>query len=201
MSPTRCIETIRVENRQIYNLKYHQERLNNTRKQLWNFEKQLDLEKRIAIPESLTSERYKLRIAYRQEIEDIRWEAYIPRPVNSIQLVYDDQISYSYKYDQRDHLTQLYGQRENADEILIVKNRMITDAYFYNVAFYDGAQWYTPDTPLLPGTQRAFLLETGQIQCRSISLESLSDFTTVRLFNALNPWETAPEMAIHQISL
>lgn len=199
MSQTRCIETIRVENRKIYNLKYHNERLNHTRIQLWNYEDKWDLEKLIVIPEDLTPARYKLRIAYKQQIEDIRWEPYTQRKINSIKLVHDDHVDYAYKYDQRDYLTQLFGLRDQADEILIVKNQMITDAYFYNVAFYDGSHWYTPNTPLLPGTQRAFLLETGKIKSKSISVASLANFTSLRLFNALTPWETAPELSIDQV--
>jgi 4-amino-4-deoxychorismate lyase len=201
MLQTRCIETIRVENQKIYNLKYHNDRLNYTRNQLWNFEDKWDLAQLITIPADLPAARYKLRIAYQQQIENIRWEPYTQRTVNSIQLVYDDQVAYAHKYDRRDHLTQLYALRENADEILIVKNGMVTDAYFYNVAFYDGTQWYTPDTPLLPGTQRAFLLDTGTIQSNPISVDMLPNFKVLRLFNALNPWETAPELSIHQIQM
>ncbi|WP_229254267.1 hypothetical protein [Dyadobacter sp. NIV53] len=153
-----CIETIAVENRQFKNLKYHEVRLNKTRNELWGYRDQWDLSAMIVIPDSVTHDLHKCRLAYGFEIDAVKWEPYSLRTINKIRLVYDDSVEYSYKYDQRPGLNQLFEQRKDADEILIIKQGMVTDSFYYNVAFFDGKKWLTPDTPLLPGTQRAFYL-------------------------------------------
>jgi 4-amino-4-deoxychorismate lyase len=60
------------------------------------------------------------------------------------------------------------------------------------VAFFDGSSWLTPSTPLLPGTQRAFLLENGVIHEAALQEIDLTGFSHIKLFNAMMDWERAP---------
>jgi len=46
-----------------------------------------------------------------------------------------------------------------ADEVVFIKNGMVTDCSIGNLLFFDGHEWITPYIPLLKGTQRAFLLD------------------------------------------
>lgn len=98
-----------------------------------------------------------------------------------------DHISYTYKYEDRSALKKLFNQRENHSEILIIKNGIVTDCFYYNVAFYSDA-WYTPKQPLLNGTMRASLLDQKIINLADISLEDIPKYTKICLFNALNPF-------------
>ncbi|WP_439556383.1 hypothetical protein [Dyadobacter sp.] len=189
-----CIETIRVENRQLKNLGYHEARLNKTRQELWGYTDQWNLAELLEIPGFVSDEKHKCRLAYSKEIDNIKWELHTLRTVKSIRRVYRDTVDYSYKYDKREELNTLFEQREESDEILIIKNGWVTDAYYYNVAFGDGKDWFTPTTYLLPGTQRAFLLDQGIIQEREISETDIFSYNTVKLFNALVTWENAPEI-------
>ena len=50
---------------------------------------------------------------------------------------------------------------------------------------YDGEQWYTPQHPLLEGTQRAKLLALGKIKLRNIHILDLSGFKKLVLINAM----------------
>jgi 4-amino-4-deoxychorismate lyase len=81
----------------------------------------------------------------------------------------------------------LFTQRQNHDDILIVKNGLITDTSYSNVAFFDGQLWFTPHQPLLPGTARARLLHEGCLQEAKITLTDLHRFEKCSLINAMLP--------------
>lgn len=199
MSHNICFETICVENRRIRNLAYHQARIDKTRRDLWRCTDELSLAA-LAIPDFVTHERHKLRVAYAVQIEEIKWELHVPRTIRSIRKVYSNEVDYGYKYNDRSSLTHLFEQRGDADDILIIKNGLVTDSFFCNVAFYDGVKWYTPTSNLLPGTQRACLVDSGVITLAEITEEQITDYMSVKLFNALIDWEHAPELEIGLIS-
>ena len=54
-----------------------------------------------------------------------------------------------------------------------------------NVVFGDGASWITPETFLLPGTKRAFLLSRGDIRECSVRAEDIGKFRFCSLINAM----------------
>ena len=191
-----CIETIAVENRKFKNLSYHEARLNKTREKLWGYRDHWNLFEMIVIPDSITNDLHKCRMAYGYEIDAIKWELYTPRTVNKIQRVYHDSVDYSYKYDQRPELNTLFAQRNDADEILIIKQGMVTDSFYYNVAFLNKNKWYTPNTFLLPGTQRAFLIDLGIIEEAEIAEKDISKYSHIKLFNAMVEWDNAPVLEV-----
>lgn len=195
-----CIETIAVENRAFRNLSYHQTRLDYTRKTLWGYSDSLDLKQLIEVPDHVSNAMHKCRIVYDENIKAIKWELHQKRLINSIKKIYSDEVEYSFKFDQRPQLNVLFERRGLADEILIIKNGMVTDCFYYNVAFYDGSNWYTPDTNLLPGTQRALLLDQGILQSIPISENDLTKYSHIKLFNALADWANGPELSIDCIS-
>lgn len=194
-----CIETIAVENRRFKNLDYHQSRLSKTRLELWDYTDPWKLSDCISIPDSISNDLHKCRVAYHAEIDNIQWETYTPRSIAKIRKVYHNSVDYSYKYDQRPQLNALFAQRGDADEILVIKEGMVTDTYVCNVAFFDGSNWFTPDTYLLPGTQRAMLLEQGIIQETSIRENDMTKYSHVKLFNAMMNWGSAPILPIGMI--
>ncbi len=193
-----CIETMAVVNRQIQNITYHNGRLNKTRKELWAFKDIWNLAE-IKIPDLVTNVKHKLRITYSKEIETMQWSVYEPREVFKIKKVYTPKIDYNYKYADRQALTSLFEQREDADEILIIHNSMVSDSFYGNVALFDGEAWFTPNTPLLAGTQRAFLIQNGFIKAKRISESDLKHYTHIRIFNALIDWENAPTLEIGMV--
>lgn len=192
MSQPLCFETICVQDRQLLNLSYHENRLNKTRREFYGFGDLWKLSELITIPDFVTEQPHKCRFAYAENVDNIKWEPYHPRTIAKIQKVYDDTVDYAYKYNDRGNLNFLYEQRKYADDILIIKNGMVTDTNFCNVAFHKNGKWFTPDTPLLPGTQRAFLLDSGIIEETSISEEDIQNFSHIRLFNAMVNWENSP---------
>ncbi|WP_439582454.1 aminotransferase class IV family protein [Dyadobacter bucti] len=196
MQHTLCFETICVENRRLKNLEFHEARLNKTHRELYGFTDFWNLSEMIIIPDSIGNEIHKCRLSYAAEIDNIRWEPYTLRTIRKIQRVYHDSIDYSFKYEDRTELNTLFAQRNDCDEILIIKNGLVTDSIYCNVAFFDGEKWFTPDSPLLPGTQRAHLLTSGLIQEATIREVDIEKYEQVKLFNAMVSWENAPVLEV-----
>ncbi len=121
------------------------------------------------------------------------------RPVKSLKLVENNEIDYHFKYSDREKLNLLFELRGNCDDILIVKNGLITDSFVANVVLFDGLSWWTPDTPLLPGTQRSRLLQQKKIgKCR-ITPADLSKYQKIGLINAMQDLEEMPVIVINKI--
>jgi len=187
-------ETIRLEDGILRNLDYHQERMERTRRDLMQCTVHPVLSEYIVIPGSAGRGLFRCRIRYGIEPGPVEIESYTRRIVRTLKLVRADSVYYSYKYLDRSFLDSLYAQRGECDDILIVKNGLITDSYLANVVLWDGKEWITPDSPLLPGTMRAYLLDRGDIREARVRAEYLHLFRSLRLINALNSLDEAAEI-------
>lgn len=194
-------ESIQLLNGELKNLGFHQERFERTRSETMGLKLHPQLSDAILIPEGLEQSLLKCRVIYEQEIIRIEYEPQTVRKVRSLKLVYSDFIEYGFKYTDRSELEILFNQRGDCDDILVVKNGCITDSFYANVVFRDGERWITPDTPLLTGTMRASLLRKGLIGLSRITPEDLAGFQTLKLINAMNDLQQAPEIPIDSIYL
>lgn len=192
------METIRIERRQICNLSYHNERLNRSRRALFGCEDALSLENFIAIPDELSDAVHKCRVIYDTEIRQVAFHPYQIKPIRTLQLVVDNEINYKYKWLDRSRL-QAHIASATADDILIVKNGLLTDASYANIAFFDENQWLTPATPLLAGTRRQQLLEQGTVVEAALKPSDLAQFKFAKLMNAMLDWSESPVIAIENI--
>lgn len=182
----RFIETIRIEGGKVWNLSCHNARMNTTRKRVWGNCPALSLED-ILKPEPW-QERTRCRVVYGENIEEVVYIPYTIRQVSSLKLEPCDDIAYELKSADRSMLDKLFALRGEKDDILIVKNGRITDTSIANVALWNGTEWHTPSFPLLKGTQRQFLLDRKQIIETDISVENLSSYSRICLFNAMIPF-------------
>ncbi len=164
-------------------LAYHNERMNRTRRLCLGASEPLDLVRFIS-PEAYI-ERTKCRVVYDTEIREVTYSPYHLRPVATLKLVCSDEADYRYKSTDRTVLNELFACRAEADDVLVVRQGLLTDTSICNVALWDGERWLTPVEPLLAGTHRAALLDEGVIEASSISVSDLSGFSRIRLFNAL----------------
>lgn len=179
------IETIKIKDKTICNIEYHTKRFNKTRKKLFNISSEIDLNDIIKIPANLTSETYKCRVTYSTDIELIEFEKYEKKEIKSLKVINYNNIDYSYKYKDRTLLNKLFEKRNDCDDIIIVKNNLVTDSSYANIVFFDGQNWYTPTKPLLPGTKRALLLSTGKIEEREIMKSDIYNYEKISLINAM----------------
>ena len=194
----RLIESIKIVNLQCQNISYHNERLNRSRKELFGIDEVVDLSELISLPANLDAGTYKCRVVYSDIVHNIEFIPYMPRKINTLRLVYADEINYSYKYHDRSCIKDLMKDIEE-DDILIIKNGFITDTSFSNIIFYDGSNWVTPSTYLLNGTKRQFLLNTNKILERNIHLADLKNFESALLINAMLDIENRHPVRIKNI--
>lgn len=195
------LESLRIENGRLHHLELHNQRFNNARKQLFNIDKQVDLGQIIEIPHSLNSDRYKCRVTTNGETISSEITPYTQRDIKSVRLVHLNLIDYQYKTDQRDQLNYAFSLRGNCDDVIIVKNGFLTDSWVANILLFDGYKWYTPDTPLLKGIQREYLLQNNIVTERKIHYNTLCAYKKFKLVNALVDFERAYEIDISKICL
>ena len=140
---------------------------------------------RFTVPAHARNGRFKCRLLYRLNVEAVQFLPYRIRPVNSLKLVDADALHYPIKYADRSHLQAFFERRGDEGDILMVKNGLITDTYYANIAFWDGQDWFTPAQPLLPGTRRAQLLDQQRIWPAVIRPDDLHRYEYATLFNAM----------------
>lgn len=166
---------------------YHNRRLNDTRNHFWSGCGSIRLEEYLDLTPGM--DEMKCRVLYDGDgIKEISYTPYKMRPVHSLQLVCSDDMDYTYKSTDREALNRLFACRGDRDDILIVRHGLLTDTSIANIALFDGKDWFTPQSPLLKGTQRALLVDNGIIKEKDIRQEELSSYSFVRLFNAMIEW-------------
>ncbi len=186
-----CLETLPIRHAQLPDLRDHQARMDHTRQQLAGLNQPLLLADAIQLPDSLNPAlTYKCRVTYGEQIQEIEFEPYQPRPVRSLKCVRANHLNYNYKYADRRVINDLFAQRGTADDVLMLRDGLLTDTSYANIALFDGFRWYTPARPMLAGTQRARLLRNGVLQTADIRPVDLGDFRDVQLINAMLVWET-----------
>jgi len=193
----RLFETIRITDGKPVNLELHEKRLNRSRRKLYGLNVDIRLADYIRVPEECRAGLFRCRVIYGKEIASAEFTPYVPAPVKTLRLVHADTLSYDLKYLDRSSLTGLIN-RDVADDILIVKEGCVTDTSYSNVAFSDGKQWVTPDTPLLCGTMRERLMHDRILKAERITIDNLTHFTHFRLINAMLGFD-APLLPIENI--
>ena len=170
-------ETIKCEDYEIFNLKYHERRIANT------IGKNINLQDYIY---PTTNELLKCKVLYnKDEIIDVSFTPYKKRSIKKLQLIFDDSISYKYKYENRDNLNTLFHQKNEADEIVIVKDNLITDTTIANIAIFINEHWVTPKTPLLYGTTRQKYLDMNRLKEIDIDVNTFKKAKKIALLNAM----------------
>lgn len=179
------VETIRIEGGKAINLSLHEARMNATRAHFAPHAGPISLQKWLG-DAPLSDERIKARVVYGVDgVCETTFQTYKRREIQWLRMVEDNDISYTFKSTNRHELDHLLALRNGCDEVLIVKNGLITDTSFTNVAFFDGHKWLTPAQPLLNGTMRQWLLQRGQLTETHITPASLASFQRIMLFNAM----------------
>ena len=124
------IETIKIIDGNPQNLKWHQLRFEFSTNKYFRKEAAYKIEDTLLIPEKYSRGIIKARFSY--DVTDYLWqfEPYDKKEINSLKIIYDDNIDYQLKYSDRSYLKKLYQKKDECDDILIVKNGMITDTSY-----------------------------------------------------------------------
>lgn len=144
------------------------------------------------IPHEHQKGRVMMRTVYNATgVSSVTFQQYQLRPVRSLRCVEADHLRYSLKSTHRNGITHCVEQRENCDDVLILRHNLLTDTSIANIALWHEEQqrWMTPTRPLLRGTHRAALLRSGTIiEDAALTLDRLEEFSRIRLFNAMIKW-------------
>ncbi len=192
------IESIKVEDKQIFLLELHQKRVDET---FSNFGKEGSINL-VEIFKGLKHDEdglYKFKITYdltgKYRTQMI---PYAMSEIASFELVENNSYDYSFKFENRKELEKMKILSKSA-EIIIVKNNHITDSSYSNLLFKKGKDWFTPKTYLLNGIQRQSLLKAKKIKEADITLQNLSEYSHFQLINALNEVDDAYSYPVDRI--
>ncbi|MEI7505149.1 MAG: aminotransferase class IV [Paludibacter sp.] len=194
------LETIQLQDGEFKRLELHQARLVKSLKDYYPNMPIIFLEnalKQQIIPKVGL---FKCRVVYDCEIQLIEFIPYTPPIIRSLKIIETDIPSLPYKMAERAEYQKVFTQRGNCDDVLLVKNGLLTDSSYCNIALFDGYNWFTPKQPLIQGVNRAQLLSEGRMMAKDIKLDELVNFQSISLFNALNEFGTI-EMKLSSIQL
>ena len=175
------IETIKVLDGEVFHIEYHQKRYENvlasygvvSDKRLLDF---------INPPEWGL---YRCRLVYDKENIEVEYHEYKKREISSFKLIFDNDIEYAQKSTLRTKIDEHFATKEEADDIVIIKELLVTDTSIANIAFYKNGIWSTPKNPLLKGTTRERLLDEGKLVEADIKANELRSFSKIALLNAM----------------
>ncbi|MCK4441261.1 MAG: aminotransferase class IV [Sulfurovaceae bacterium] len=187
------IETVKILDGKIYNIKWHNKRFNQTRLDIFGIDKCINLEDYINPPKVGL---FRCRIVYAIHIISIEYISYTPKFSKTFKIVQSD-IDYKYKYNNREELNSLRESASGYNDIIIEKNGLLTDTTIANIAFYNGTNWITPKTPLLEGTVRAKLLKEGFLIAKDINSDDLKYFSNFALMNAMIGFQIQKNIIIY----
>lgn len=168
------------------NLPFHQARMDHVFSKYAPGDSPHNLEK--ILPELKMQGTFKVRMVYDMDSEDatynLEFSEYHQRKIETLEVIHSKPFDYSMKYEDRTNINRLVSQ-SSADDVIIAIDNHITDGSYFNLAFWDGSNWFTPDTHLLNGVRRTQLLNEGKIQEKAILTEDIASFQKVSLINAM----------------
>ncbi|QRN41627.1 MAG: hypothetical protein GKC53_05840 [Neisseriaceae bacterium] len=191
------IESIKIQNGQILLEDLHLKRIQNTQLETYGFIYIKNLQ--INVPATFQDSTVKCRLYYHQSITKIEFEIYQPKLIRNLKLVEDSNIDYHLKYANRSYLNNLKEKNSNYSDIIITQNGYLTDTSYTNIILYDGYHYLTPDTYLLNGIQRQYLLANGLVQEQKIHRNTLQNFQTLFLINTMLSWHNKIPVPISNI--
>jgi 4-amino-4-deoxychorismate lyase len=181
----KLLETIQIKNGIPQRMDYHNERMNRSRNELFCLLEEVYLEDFIQIPEAFSRGLVKCRVVYGEQVEQVAFEIYEAKNHDSFFLV-NSNINYAHKYLERSAFNPLKSALPTSSEIIVVQNGLITDTSYSNLIFKDfNGDWWTPESYLLAGTQRDYLLDEGVISETEIKPSDLSKYSHFMMINAL----------------
>ncbi|MDO9153864.1 MAG: aminotransferase class IV [Paludibacter sp.] len=182
---SRFLESIQLKAGEFKRLPFHQARVDYVMKTYFPNQSGINLTEILSKSSFPNVGLYKCRIVFDAEIQLLEFSAYKMRNIKSLKLVETDLESMPFKSEDREKLNEAFSKRENCDDVILIKNGLLTDTSYANIGLYDGENWITPRTPLVYGVNRAELIEKKKIIEKDIRVSDLKDYSKIRLFNAM----------------
>ncbi len=174
-------ETLKVQDGEIRNLSFHNKRLNRTIEQNFGIDAKIDLQEHVQQGDKALE---RCKVIYDKEIKTIQFFPLIPRIFQSFKL-FETNITYNFKNVDRENIELLVSQKGTCDDIIMIKDDLVTDTSIANIAIYDGFKWVTPKKPLLAGTYRESLVEKQLLLEKDVKIKDIKNAVRFALMNAL----------------
>jgi 4-amino-4-deoxychorismate lyase len=139
------------------------------------------LAEQIVVPSQGT---YRVKIEYNTDIQNVTCKPYQNQRTFQKIVLRQADFSYDFKYCNRDCF-EIKDDIDDIDDILFVKNNFLTDTTIANIALMVDSQWRIPKNPLLKGTTRQRLLDTGLLKEENLSIDKLKMAKKFAIMNAL----------------
>ena len=181
---TTLFETIKIENGKIYNINYHQARVNYAYRELFKKEPKLNLKE--TLTDQPCNNLYRVKIVYNTNgLISKDYYIYKQKKISTFLLVEMPKINYKFKYFNRDFLNPL--KEYQADEFIITQNGYLTDTTIANIALFHttSQKWHTPKTPLLQGTTLNRYLDKKELIKTDVHYKDLKNYSKIALLNAM----------------
>ena len=191
-------ETIRIDDGRVCHLEFHERRLNSSRRDLFPGARPIDLQSMIHVPAQFQRGIVRCRVDAALEVEQVRFSSYQLKNIERVILV-ESIVEYGHKFSDRKALDALLQSHPGYDEVLITSGGYVRDATIANVAFGAKGVWYTPDTPLLPGTTLARLVAEKKLIPRVIHKSEIVQYESVVFLNAMRGFDPTSAISIGAI--
>jgi len=181
-------ETLRLLNGELCQVEFHLERVQKTQEVFFTgagFEVNALYNAIKDYPEGL----FKVRVDYDSAITGIRVDMYEIQPHRKLGIVDAGDFSYPFKFADRDFFRETLNGCPDCDDVLFLKDGCVTDTTYCNIALFDGREWVTPATFLLPGTKRAALLHSGALRETRVTVHDLPGYQAIAFINAMRDFE------------
>ncbi|MDZ7933671.1 MAG: aminotransferase class IV [Emticicia sp.] len=190
-------ETIKCQNRQLYNTFYHNQRVSRTLENLFGIVGDFDFGNNIKIPDWVGEGLHRCRVSYGEEISKVEFFEYEFKHPKIIQIDEYQSFRYGFKYEDRSGFQNLLKLYPFADDVIITQNGLLTDATYANLAFFDGTKWFTPNSYLLLGTKREYLLDNQLLIEEEIAINDLKKFKRISFINAMRDLDLSYEFEVN----
>jgi len=176
-------ETIKLKNGVFYNLEYHEKRMVDAVRNLFGININFCLKEHLHELNVPKYGLYKVKVIYDRDIKKVEIAKYEKRKIDKLFLLINDTIDYRFKFLDRECFDM--HRVEPQTDFLFIKNGMVTDTTFSNVAFFDGRVWVTPSTFILNGTKREFYIDKKILKTVNIGVMDIKKYKKVSLINAM----------------
>lgn len=187
----KLIETFRIEDGKPLCLTEHQRRVEESTRRLTGRRTVINL-KDIHIPPQYEKGIVKCSVTYDERLCGVVFRHYRPAIIRKLKAVFADRADYSLKYADRTLFSKLLEQKGDCDDILIIRQGLVTDTSYSNIVFSDGSDYFTPDSFLLNGCRRRRLLAQKRIRQRRITVDDIGKYEYALIINAMLDMEDNP---------
>ncbi|ADU66366.1 hypothetical protein Selin_1636 [Desulfurispirillum indicum S5] len=179
------LETIRIENGAPQHLQWHQRRVTLSSQALWGQRVPIDLHALLTeCPQHKSILRCRI-LYHRHGLHSLEFLPFQPRQIHRLGLVDGSSIDYPWKFADRHSIEQLRTNSSAVDDILLIRDGLLSDTSIANIALRIHGRWLTPRRPLLHGTTRERMLTCGLLFPADLRPGDLQQATGLAVLNAM----------------